>query len=88
MYDNYIYLAKLNLSLFNNTTNMNEIFNSCKNLLNLDLSSFNTNNVTNMSKMFVNCKNLLNLDLSSFNTLNVTNMNGMFNNSINLSTPV
>ena len=47
------------------------MFYYCKNLSNLDLSSFNTNNVANMTGMFYYCKNLSNLDLSSFNTNNV-----------------
>ena len=48
-----------------------------KNILELDLSHFDTSQVTNMSSMFYNM-NLTSLDLSSFDTSKVTNMNAMF----------
>ena len=35
-----------------NVTNLSYMFNHCKNLLNLDLSTFNTFKVNNMSYMF------------------------------------
>ena len=56
---------------------MSFMFYECKNLNNLDLSSFNTKNVTDMSHMFYYCNNLNNLDLSSFDTKNVTDMSSM-----------
>ena len=34
------------------------MFNSCKKMINLDLSSFNTNNVNEMNYYFDDCKNL------------------------------
>ena len=34
------------------------MFKSCKKIINLDLSSFNTNNIIEMSYMFDDCKNL------------------------------
>ena len=37
---------------------MTEMFKSCKKIINLDLSSFNTNNIIEMSYMFDDCKNL------------------------------
>ena len=51
----------------------------CKNLIDINISSFDTSNVKNMAFMFGGCSNLINLDLSNFNTKNVTNMIGMFN---------
>ena len=71
-------------------TNMNYMFDGCKLLTSLDLSSFDTANVTDMSAMFENCSGLTSLNLSSFNTANVTNMSYMFQNcseltSLNLS---
>ena len=53
---------------------MSGMFSYCKNLSELNLSSFNTNNVTNMSYMFYYCENLSELNLSSFNTNNVIDM--------------
>ena len=49
-----------------------------KNILELDLSKFDTSKVTNMSHMFNGMTNLVSLNISSFNTKNVENMSGMF----------
>jgi len=54
------------------------MFCNCCNLINIDLSSFDTKNVINMSYMFYGCSNLTNIDLSSFDTKNATDMSGMF----------
>ena len=59
-------------------TDMSEMFNGCKGLISLDLSSFNTANVEDMTSMFTGCSGLKSLDLSNFNTAKVTNMSGMF----------
>ena len=61
-----------------NVTNMASMFESCSNLMELDLSCFNTSKVTNMSNMFCYCGSLNELDLRSFNTSRVTDMSGMF----------
>ena len=59
------------------------MFYNCKNITNIDLSSFYTKNVTNMIYMFFGC--IFNIiDLSSFDTKNVTNMSYMFGNCTNL----
>mgnify|MGYP002577005716 CR=1 FL=1 len=55
------------------------LFSSLTNLLNIDLSAFNTSNVTNMNAMFYNCSSLTSLNVSNFNTSKVTNMSSMFN---------
>ena len=49
-----------------------------KNILELDLSGFDTSNVTDMQYMFYVMPSLTTLDLSSFNTSKVTDMNHMF----------
>ena len=51
-------------------------FNS--DLINLNLSNFNTKNVISMSDMFSGCYCLTNLNLSNFNTLKVKDMSNMF----------
>ena len=61
------------------------LFYDCRNILKIDLSSFNTKNVTNMSYMFYGCSNLTNIDLSSFDTKNVINMSNMFSGCSNLT---
>ena len=57
-----------------------------KNILELDLSNFDTSNVANMSHMFNGMRNLTTLNLSNFNTSNVTDMGGMFFSMTNLTT--
>ena len=66
------------------------MFFRCSNLIDINLSNFNTQNVTNLLGMFWGCNNLIDINLSNFNTRNVTNMRGMFYecnklSSINLS---
>ena len=62
------------------------MFYECKNIIDIDLSSFETKNVTNMSQMFRECENLTNINLSNFDTQNVTNMKFMFGYCDNLKT--
>ena len=73
-----------------NVTNMGFMFNSCKVLTSLNLTSFNTEKVTDMQGMFGECSDLTSLNITSFNTEKVTNMRQMFYNcsdltSLNLS---
>ena len=59
-------------------TDMDTMFNRCKNLKELDLSGFDTSRVTNMSCMFAGCDSLTYLDLSSFDTSSVASSLDMF----------
>jgi len=61
------------------------LFYECRNIINIDLSSFDTKNVTDMSSMFSGCSNLTNINLSSFDTKNVTDMSSMFSGCSNLT---
>ena len=56
-----------------------------KNILEIDLSNFDTSQVTNMSNMFDGMKKLTSLNLSSFDTSQVTNMRFMFFHASNLT---
>jgi surface protein len=56
----------------------NYMFLKCKNIIELDLSHFNTNNVTNMSGMLQTCESLKKLNLTNFQTKNVRDMSFMF----------
>ena len=56
-----------------------------KNILELDLSNFDTSQVTNMFAMFSYMSNLTTIDLSSFDTSKVTNMQSMFFSMSNLT---
>ena len=57
-----------------------------KNILDMDLSNFDTSKVTNMSFMFFNMSNLTTLNLSNFDTSKVTNMSYMFQDVSKLTT--
>jgi surface protein len=61
--------------LLQNTSCM---FQGCKSLVSINLSSFNSSNIHDMGFMFYECQSLKSLDLSSLNTSNVYNMTGMF----------
>ena len=65
---------------------MDAMFNNCRALTNLDLSSMNTNNVMYMNEMFYRCESLTSLDISNFDTGKVTNMIDMFNYCVYLTT--
>ena len=57
-----------------------------KNILELDLSNFDTSKVTDMGYMFAEMHNLTSLDISNFDTSKVTNMRAMFDAMRNLTT--
>ena len=57
-----------------------------KNILEIDLSNFDTSKVTNMRSMFVGMRSLTTLNLSNFNTSNVTNMSDVFSSMPNFTT--
>lgn len=77
---NYEILVKFKAYL----TDCSYMFYYCKNIIEIDFTSFKTNNVKNMESMFSFCPNLIFLDLTSFNTKNVENMSNMFANCCNL----
>ena len=64
--------------------NMEDMFNGCKSLSELDVSGFDTSSVTNMNGMFYVCESLLELNVSEWNTGNVTDMSFMFYECKNL----
>ena len=57
-----------------------------KNILEMDLSNFDTSKVTDMSRMFFGMSSFTTLNLSNFDTSKVTNMNSMFASMSNLTT--
>ncbi len=74
-YRDQIVSAEVNVT---GMTNVTGLFAECVNLVEVDLSGFETSNVTRMCNMFLHCSKLLKLDLSNFVTDNVTDMMGMF----------
>ena len=75
----------MNLIWNNSIDNCANMFKYCSNIIEIDLSNFDTSNVTNMSSMFNGCETLSLLNLSNFNTSNVINMNYMFQGCKQLS---
>ena len=73
-------------------TDSSEMFNlekyerDTKNILELDLSSFDTSKVTSMAAMFRGMSKLTSLNLFNFDTSKVTDMSGMFEDMSNLTT--
>ena len=57
-----------------------------KDILDIDLSNFDTSNITDMSTMFYGMSNLTSLNLSNFDTSRVTDMSSMFTFMYNLTT--
>ena len=60
-------------------TSLSYGFDGCTNLVNLDLSCWNTSNINDMYRAFRGCYALENLNLSNFDTSKVTTMGEMFN---------
>jgi len=78
-----VYSIRIKFNIF--IKNCSYMFNECQNIINIDLSSFETNNAIDMSYMFAYCYKLKNINLFSFNTENVTDMSYMFAFCHNLS---
>ena len=55
-----------------------KLFESCVNILEIDLSRFDTSRVTSMASMFYDCRKLVYINFDNFNTSSVTNMAMMF----------
>ena len=72
--------------IWNNTINdCYYMFFDCVNIIEMDLTYFNTSTVTDMTSMFRSCKSLTYLDLTHFDTSKVTNMHYMFYNCNSLT---
>ena len=65
---------------------LERMFKDVNNLIEIDLSNFDTSKVTNMFQMFSNCLKLISVDLSDLNTQNLCNISYMFINCTNLET--
>ena len=75
--DDNIIGMKENLN-FEKVVNATSMFDNCKKLTHIDLSSFNTTNLQDMFGIFSMCDRLETVDLSSFDTKNVNNMGFLF----------
>ena len=77
-----VYLNKDSSEMFYSRNDEQKI----KNILELNLSSFDTSKVEDMHWMFYGMRNVIALDLSNFDTSKVTGMYGMFRDMSNLTT--
>ena len=65
---------------FNNLlTNCNAMFYNLSNILEIDLSKFDSSQVTGFAAMFYDCTSLSSINLNNLNTASVNNMHRMFN---------
>ena len=76
-----VYLNKKSNEMFFSKSDEQKI----KNILEIDLSNFDTSEVTNMGNMFYGMSNLTTLNVSHFNTSKVTDMGLMFHDVRNLT---
>ena len=73
------------LKFKNKMKNCFGMFKDCHNLINIDLSSFDSSDISNMKEMFAGCTNVININLSLLNTSNVKDMSKMFSECHNLT---
>ena len=59
-------------------TDASHLFDGCKNLIDVNLSNFDTSNLFTTRNMFNGCSSLINLDLSNLDTSNISDMAVMF----------
>ena len=78
-----IYEIKVKLKI--NLIDQNCMFLGCKNIIDINLSKFETKYINNICAIFRDCNNLTSIDLSRFDTKNVKNMNAMLYGCNNLS---
>ena len=68
-----------------NINSCENMFSSCPNIIEINLSDFNTSSIESMESMFNGCSSLTLLNLSNFDTSKVTNMDYMFNECSSLT---
>ena len=75
---------ELTLKFTTNLIDCEGLFSECKNLISIDLSSFNPQEIITMKSMFLNCKNLKSINFSDFDSAKLTDMSQIFKGCINL----
>ena len=79
-------LNNITIKFSNQIYSSENMFKNLKNILEIDLSNFDTSQITNMNSMFSGCSNLSKVILSNRNTYNLRNMSNMFYSCSNLFT--
>ena len=77
-------ITNIKLKWNKNIINCYKMFANISNIIEIDLSQFNTSLVENMSYMFSNCKSLIYANLSNINISSILNMDNMFQNCFSL----
>ena len=80
--NNGINVVRIIWNISMNTTN--SMFSDCENIIELDLSKFNTSDIKNMCEMFSYCTSLTSINLSNIDTSKVTRMDNLFSGCSNL----
>jgi surface protein len=63
---------------WDNMYGINNMFNNCKSLKSIDVSSFATSKITEFLNVFNNCSSLETIDLSKWDLSSATTLSGMF----------
>ena len=77
-YSNFKGEIKFKIILNKTLSNMNGMFQNCKELKDLDLSNFKSEKVEDMSSTFLNCDSLENINFNGFNSSKLINMDRTF----------
>ena len=62
----------------NAPSNIECLFYSCSDIIEIDLSNFDSSNIKKMNYMFYSCTSLISINFDNFITSNVVDMNNMF----------
>jgi len=77
-------INNITLKFENPIKSCENMFRNLKNIIEIDLSNFDSSEVTSLFSMFRDCSSINLIDLSNLNTSKVNNMSNMFNNCTNL----
>ena len=61
-----------------------QMFSFCYDIIEIDLSNFDSSKIKSMNNMFVSCNSLININFTNFKTSKVTDMSNLFVNCISL----
>jgi len=70
--------SNITLIFYEKLTTLEYMFSGCKDIIEINLSNFDTSQATNASYMFYECTSLISLDISNFNTSQITDMGCLF----------
>ena len=77
-------IIKIDLYFDSPLTNLDHLFEGCKDIIYIDLSHIQSPSINNMSQTFKGCENLQKINLTSIDTSKVKSMDSLFENCTNL----